>query len=126
MNKLSPPFWVFENNLLYIFESLEKLQSSLEAIDVENDEYVFFDNQGNLLKISVITEKERGWFFTHHFSKIDIEKVEIIANQFDYFSEKIKNYFLDLSKKRLNGVFPVPIHHDTMVAYLLGVEGYHI
>ncbi len=59
--------FVFEGGDLAVFPSLEKAAGSVEAIDVENDEYDFFGDDGTLLRPEVqglqvmlhVTDKQR-------------------------------------------------------------------
>lgn len=121
---LTPPFWAFESGSIYIFENLQKLQSTLEATDIKNSEYMIFDNQGNLLKIGIKKETEKFLFFNKQIYSIDIDNIKIIANQFDKFSQLIKNYFAAISNNKINNALSKDMNHEIMTAYILGVEGY--
>ncbi len=59
------------------FESLQRMQSYLEAIDVENDEYKAWDAKGRFLKL-VIGESRSRWL--HLELTGDIEGEEDFAD----------------------------------------------
>jgi len=53
---------------LYLFKTRRSAETSLEAIDVRNNEYVAYDATGKKLRLSV--EKEQGWIFSREFVRI--------------------------------------------------------
>ncbi|ULJ64754.1 hypothetical protein [Wielerella bovis] len=56
---LSAPFFVFENNSLDIFQTIDEIEQKIEPIDVLNHEYDIYDSEGNVLKFHVIQTKTR-------------------------------------------------------------------
>lgn len=50
---MKEPIIVYENGSVDIFESVEKAELYIEPIDVKNNESVFYDSEGRLLKASV-------------------------------------------------------------------------
>jgi hypothetical protein len=47
MNIVKPPFIVYEHGDIIFFDTLEAMGGYVEAIDVINNEYEFFDATGN-------------------------------------------------------------------------------
>lgn len=56
---MKPPIYVYEPNDLDVFESLELAERYIEAIDVKNNEYEYFDSEGRKLEASVYLD-DRG------------------------------------------------------------------
>lgn len=56
------PISVNENGDVTQYWSVAEVESKLEAIDVENDEYVVTDAKNRLLKLSIEYEVRRSFF----------------------------------------------------------------
>ena len=50
---MKPPIKVIEGNDVNIFSSVEKAEMYMEAIDVENNEYIVTDADGKILPLSI-------------------------------------------------------------------------
>ena len=77
-----------------VYNSVENAQLDLEAIDVNNDEYVGYDGRGRLLRLS--TSKIKKPFLV--FFKVTIEKVviELAENNPTHASElreRLRKFF---------------------------------
>lgn len=70
---MKPPIIVVEHGDVTIFKSVAKAQLGLEPIDVKNGEFVAYDKNGCLLRLTVI-KKEKPSFFCKEKS---IEAVNI-------------------------------------------------
>lgn len=56
------PIIVNEHGDVSIYRSVEQAECALEAIDVQNGEYVAYDAQGRPLVLSVVVEEKSGLF----------------------------------------------------------------
>lgn len=56
------PIIVNEHGDVSIYRSVEQAERALEAIDVQNGEYVAYDAQGRPLVLSVVVEEKAGPF----------------------------------------------------------------
>ena len=66
------PLFGFCEGWLEVFSSKEKAESYMEAIDVENGEWLLFDRAGKRLDLVVTTEQ-------HRFAFLASDKVEICS-----------------------------------------------
>lgn len=58
---LTAPFFVFENNSLDIFQTIDEIEQKIEPIDILNNEYDIYDATGNILKFHIVKVKYRFW-----------------------------------------------------------------
>lgn len=93
---MNPPIIVVEHGDVTIFESVVKAQLGLEPIDVRNGEYVAYDRDGRLLRLTVM-RKEKPSFFGKEKS---IEAVEIsyVEEEGDYASD-LRKALINLFKR---------------------------
>ena len=54
---MKTPIFAYEPGNLYVFESVEIAERGVEAIDVKNNLYLFFDAEGRKLEASVYKDK---------------------------------------------------------------------
>jgi len=85
---------------LSIYDSIEKVEIDLEAIDVKNNEYTAFDAQGNVLILDIETVRRPIFFGLSHS---DIEMVRIrgsepVVNKEDILRQKLIDYILCFQK----------------------------
>ena len=52
-----PIIAVLDDSSIRVFDSAEEVLGPLEAIDIENEEYTFYDSTGHLLKYEVVWAK---------------------------------------------------------------------
>lgn len=69
------PVIVDERGDVLFFESVERAEGKLEAIDVRNEEYVAYDSEGRLLKLA-IESSETSTFFGLGTNVLDYVVVE--------------------------------------------------
>jgi hypothetical protein len=69
------PVIVDERGDVLFFESVERAEGKLEAIDVRNEEYVAYDSEGRLLKLA-IERSETSTFFGLGTNVLDYVVVE--------------------------------------------------
>lgn len=82
---MKSPIIVVEHGDVAIYESMAKAQLGLEPIDVRNGEYVAYNRDGHLLRLTVIQKKIPSFFAKEK----SIEAVEIcdVVEEGDYASE---------------------------------------
>jgi hypothetical protein len=56
---MKEPIIVYENGAVDIFDRRDRAEAYVEPIDVRNNEYVFYDSEGQLLE-ALIVEDSRG------------------------------------------------------------------
>jgi hypothetical protein len=59
---MKAPIIVVEHGDVTIFESVTKAQIGLEPIDVKNGEYVAYDRDGHLLRLTVVQIEKPSFF----------------------------------------------------------------
>lgn len=95
---LIAPFFVFEQSYcLLVFETLEELETYLEAIDVEDGVYQGFDSQGNCLKFGIIIKEDVFWGF-----KTFIKSVKVLDSCFahqDVLLKKLQDFYFHCTQK---------------------------
>ena len=94
------PIVIIEHGDVFMFESVEKAEMALEAIDVKNGEYVAYDGNGYPLALAVV-KKERSSSF---FGKWIIDGVEIseITNKMNNHASELKRALNDFFKETNN------------------------
>ena len=91
---MKPPIIIVEHGDVTIFESVAKAQLGLEPIDVRNGEYVAYDGDGRLLRLTVI-QKENPSFFGKAKS---IESVEISDVEEGDFAGDLREVLINFFK----------------------------
>lgn len=61
MKILKEPIYIYEEEALDVFETVEYAERYIEPPDVINDIFEGYDAEGRLLKFSVVKEKRRFW-----------------------------------------------------------------
>ena len=56
------PIIINEHGYIDVFEMVEDVCLKLEAVDVNNEEYVAYDSEGYVLKLETVVEKDNGFF----------------------------------------------------------------
>ena len=97
---MKTPIFVFDGYAVDIFNSIFDLESKIEIIDIKEENFEFFDSQGNLLKFEIIQEpyKWLGFFNIHR------DKIKFVSSYPDkeQFIEKIKNVYYQTFQKYSN------------------------
>lgn len=95
---MKSPFILYELGNIEIFDSLNTLCLDVEAIDVKNDEYLFFDSTGMVLLPSIHEESEKVELQeSDNKSKIVLRYLLIqFLQQFDYSLKTLRSMDLDM------------------------------
>jgi hypothetical protein len=90
---MKAPIVVYDSGDILMFESVEAAELSLEAIDVENDEYVAYDSEGRLLKLGVERIKRGSGIFAVWLDKVVISCIETEPNHADDLRRILVDFF---------------------------------
>jgi hypothetical protein len=117
--RIKPPIIINEHGSVFLFQSVEDAEMYLEAVDVENNEYVAYDSEGRLLRLvpkpphEVIirsAEQEPGHSDELHATLFKFLLYEgAPADRLRQASlrelvEKASGYEIDLTRKPLDGL----------------------
>ena len=85
---------------LDIYDSIEKVEIDLEAIDVKNNEYTAFDAQGNILILEIEKVRRPSFFGLFHddIEMVRIRESEPTVNKEDILRQKLIDYILCFKK----------------------------
>jgi hypothetical protein len=96
---MKSPFVIYENGNLIFFANIKAMEGYIEAVDIKNNEYEFFDSNGNEI-IAELTEeqKETKNYFFGLISLVDCSRVNFKLSGKNY-AEKLKTILLDFNDK---------------------------
>jgi hypothetical protein len=96
MINIVPPLIANENGDLTFFASIEAMEEYIEAIDVQNGKYEFFDAKGNeIIAPNIIKTTKKS---TKLFELVDCRQVHFELSGKNY-SEKLKNILLGFNSE---------------------------
>ncbi|MDR2081079.1 MAG: hypothetical protein LBP54_04250 [Campylobacteraceae bacterium] len=96
---MRPPLIANENGDFTFFASIEAMKGYIEAIDVKNNEYEFFDAEGNEI-VCKLTKKQKSnqKIFFGLISVVDCERVHFELNGKNN-AKKLKNALLHFNNR---------------------------
>ena len=94
---------LLDDSTIMLFGSTDKVMIELEAIDIENEEYLFCDEHGQRF-LGVVTTKPRGWFRQDEFLELRPVGEPDVANAIALVDRAVfvcpNEWFADLASLR--------------------------
>ena len=87
---MQPPIVVNNRGDIMFFASVKKVEQELEAVDVENREYIAYDSEGRLITLG--TAPRNGWRF-FGAKRVVVQSAEPLPTHAGELQEVLRNFF---------------------------------
>ncbi|HGG9328399.1 TPA: hypothetical protein ACJKCP_002028 [Neisseria meningitidis] len=77
---LTPPFFLFEDVSLDIFQGLSELEKKIEPQDLMDDVYRAFDSVGNILNFRIVEKEQKGFWVSTKIKTVVFDSADMSSD----------------------------------------------
>ncbi|CNQ90534.1 TPA: hypothetical protein WLY73_001271 [Neisseria gonorrhoeae] len=74
---LTPPFFLFEDVSLDIFQGLSELEKKIEPQDLMDNVYRAFDSVGNILNFRIVEKEQKGFWVSTKIKTVVFDSADM-------------------------------------------------